>query len=93
VDMAHPDADLGDGDEPNGLYLWRLMVDAAHQRGGHGSAALAFLVDLARSRGRVEIATSAVPASGTAIPFYQAHGYVLTGRMDGDEVVLAKPIP
>ena len=25
VDMSHPDADLDEGDDPDGIYIWRLM--------------------------------------------------------------------
>ncbi|MCG7522625.1 GNAT family N-acetyltransferase [Ruegeria sp. Ofav3-42] len=42
VDMSHPDADLDECDDPDGIYIWRLMVDQAHQGRGYGRAALDF---------------------------------------------------
>lgn len=86
VDMAHPNADLDDEDDPDGVYLWRLMVDQGRQRQGHGRAALDFCVSRARELGRKQIIVSAVPDAGTPIPFYKGYGFEETGRIVDEEV-------
>ncbi len=88
VDMSHPDADLDEGDDPDGVYLWRLLIDGKHQRNGHGRSALEFTVNRARELGRAHVALSAVPDEGTPIPFYKKFGFSETGRIVDDEVEL-----
>ncbi|MEY1556306.1 GNAT family N-acetyltransferase [Yoonia sp. R2331] len=92
IDMSHPDAELEERDTPDSLYLWRFMVDQAHQKRGHGAAALGLFDQIARDRGRIKVVTSAVPGSGSAIPFYERAGYAKTGQIDEGEVVLAKAL-
>jgi diamine N-acetyltransferase len=70
-------------------YLWRLLIDAGHQRHGFGTAALDLVVRYIRQRpGAVELVTSAVPGEGSPIPFYERLGFLPTGTMHGDEHVL-----
>ena len=92
IDTAHPEAELDEGDPTDALYLWRLMVAEGVQGKGHGRAALDHLETLARARERRQLLTSAVPADGTAIPFYERLGFTRTGRMPDNEVELAKVI-
>lgn len=88
VDMAHPEADLDEEDDPDGLYLWRLLIAGEHQGRGHGRAALDFAVQRAKELGRAQVVLSAVPDTGTPIPFYKAFGFVETGRIVDEEVEL-----
>ncbi len=88
VDMSHPDADLDEGDDPDGIYIWRLMVDQAHQGRGHGRAALAFAKSLARERGRSNLIISVVDEPGGAMPLYEEFGFRPTGRIVDGEVEL-----
>lgn len=78
-----------DPDEEDGrpFWLWRLMIDAAHQRQGHGRAALQLAVEHVRSIGGTELFTSWVPGEGSPEPFYLAYGFQPTGEFDDDEVV------
>ncbi len=92
IDMTHPAAELEEGDIAQSLYLWRFMIDQAHQKRGHGEAALTLFDQIAKERGRVQVATSVVPGPGSALPFYEKHGFVDTGRVDDGEVVLEKPL-
>ena len=69
-------------------YLWKLLIDAGHQRSGYGRAAVAFVVERLRARGAEALTTSAGQGTGSPIPFYEGLGFVRTGEMDGDEVVL-----
>lgn len=100
-DIAWPRAIVADGvvvgllmleidpDEENGRHhwLWRLMIDAAHQRRGHGRAALALAIDHLRSVGATELYTSWVQGPGGPEDFYLRLGFVPTGELDDDEIV------
>lgn len=90
VDMSHPRAELDDGDNPDGIYVWRLMVSADRQRQGFGRAAMDFAVGIARERGRAHVALSAVDGPGTAIAFYEKIGFRKSGRIVDGEIELTR---
>ena len=84
------------GDEPVGFvmlsddahkpryYLWRFMIDAAHQGKGYGRAAMELVHDYVRSRpggDRIYL-----PDEGGPERFYKGLGYVDTGKVHGGEV-------
>ncbi|HEX7304150.1 GNAT family N-acetyltransferase [Lentzea sp.] len=70
-------------------FLWRLLVGAAHQGRGYGTAILDEVVALLRAEGATELVTSCVPGEGTPEPFYRRFGFVPTGEVDEDgETVL-----
>ena len=96
----HPTAICLNG-EPVGFLLWcidpeedqywvyRLMIDRAHQRRGYGTAALRLLVEQLRqdpSRGVLYI--SAFPENTAALAAYAGLGFVPDGRKIAGEVVL-----
>ena len=84
------DGHLEPDDDPNCAYLWRLMVDAKHQRTGYGRAAMHLAMGWARDRGLPRFVTSVVPdEEGNALPFYERLGMARTGRIDDGEVELA----
>ncbi|MBI2763342.1 MAG: GNAT family N-acetyltransferase [Chloroflexi bacterium] len=69
-------------------FLWRFMIDAAHQGRGFGRAAIGLTVAHARTLPNAsELLVSWVPADGGPEPFYRDLGFVPTGEMDGIEVV------
>jgi diamine N-acetyltransferase len=78
-----------DPHDPHGrpFWLWRLMIGAAHQRQGMGTAALAAAVDEVRARGGTELYTSWVPGQGGPEPFYRHLGFHPTGEIDDGETV------
>ena len=88
------------GDQPAGFvmlsvkpevpeyFLWRFLVDARHQRGGVGSAALRLVIEHVRSLGAKEFFTSYVPGDGSPGPFYEKHGFAPDGRVEDGEIVL-----
>lgn len=88
VDMSHHEADLEEGDDPDGIYIWRLMVDQAHQGRGYGRAALEFAKSLACERGRSNLIVSVVDEPGGAMPLYTKFGFRPTGRIVDGEVEL-----
>lgn len=89
IDMAEHD-DLTEIDDPNAVYVWRLLIGQAAQGAGHGTAAMRFAEDWGRARGRKLVQVQAVRGNAAAIGFYQAMGYVLTGREADGEVQLEK---
>lgn len=74
-------------------YLWRFMIDARYQGLGFGRAALLQLIERGASLSRVEeMLLSVVEGEGSPRAFYEALGFVSTGRYDDGELVLALPL-
>ena len=74
-------------------YLWRLLIDADHQRRGYGTAALDLVVAYVRGRpGAIELVTSAVPGEGSPMTFYERYGFHPTGGLLDGEHVYALPL-
>jgi len=72
-------------DDPKALYLWRLMIGSAHQGKGYGQAAMRLMMQRGRDAGHTAFETSAVQSNTAAIRFYEALGFVQTGRIvDGE---------
>lgn len=67
--------------------LWRLMVGAAFQRRGCGSAALALAIEDVRGRGGTELWTSWVDPEGGPGPFHVELGFEALGGIENGEVV------
>ncbi len=75
-----------DKDEPaQQLYVWRLMIDARHQRLGLGRQAMAWVIDEARRLGLREVGLSHVLQPGHPGPFYEKLGFTYTGKIDEGE--------
>lgn len=78
---------VSDDDEKPRYYLWRFMVDAAHQRRGIGRRAMALIHEYVRTRpGGDRMYLSYVPEPGGPEAFYKGLGYEDTGRVHGGEV-------
>lgn len=70
-------------------FLWRLLIDRRHQRRGYGTATLDAVVAYVRGRpGGDTLLTSAGHGEGSPQPFYEGYGFVPTGEIMEDEVVL-----
>lgn len=70
-------------------FLWRLLIDARHQRRGYGTAALDAIAAYVRSRpGARTLITSAGQGTGSPQPFYERYGFVPTGELHEGEAVL-----
>jgi diamine N-acetyltransferase len=82
--------------EPEGpslCFLWRFMIDAAHQRKGYGSDAMRILIEHVRSLPGVEaFALSYVPADASPRDFYARFGFRDTGEVDEGELVMKLPL-
>jgi len=66
------------------LYIWRLMIDARHQRQGHGQAAVRWLIDEARRMGVASVGLSHVPENPVGT-FYERFGFRYTGKVHEGE--------
>jgi diamine N-acetyltransferase len=70
-------------------FLWRLLIDERFQRQGYGTATLDAVVAYVRGRpGGDALITSAGQGDGSPQPFYERYGFVPTGEVMEDEVVL-----
>jgi diamine N-acetyltransferase len=70
-------------------YLWRLLVDARFQGRGYGAAALDAVVEYLQTRPGADVLwTSCGRGEGSPQPFYEHYGFVATGEIKWDEVVL-----
>ena len=90
VDQA--EGDLDEGDDPECAFLWRLMIDAAHQGRGLGARALRLAEARALAWRKPRLVTSAGEVEGGAVPFYERHGYRRTGRVRDGEVELVRDL-
>jgi diamine N-acetyltransferase len=80
------------GPEPN-IGLWRLMIDAKHQRRGIGREAIKLVVEYVRSRpGIRNFYTSYVDEPGGPGPFYLGLGFEPNGEVEDGEVVVIYPL-
>jgi diamine N-acetyltransferase len=72
-------------------FLWKLLIDARHQRRGYGTATLDLIVEYFRARPGVEVLrTSAGQGEGSPIPFYERYGFERTGDVVFDDEVLLR---
>jgi diamine N-acetyltransferase len=86
--MLSYDVSPGNADYPWRYFLWRLLIDAGHQRRGYGQAAMALVIDhVRRGPGATELFTSVHPGTGSPRPFYRALGFESTGEWFDDEEV------
>ena len=79
-------------DPPETFWIWRFMIDAAHQGKGYGRRALELLVDEARKDGVDVVKLSFHPGEHSPQEFYVRHGFEPTGEVEHDEVVMALPV-
>ena len=84
---------LSDDTSKQEYFLWRLMVDARYQKHGFAKRAVELLLDYVRTRpGAKEIRVSYVPGDAGPQRFYEKLGFVPTGEMLGDEVVMRRDL-
>lgn len=90
--MIHPGEyrHLEPGDDPEGAYIWRLMIGAEHQGKGYGAEAIAECRRQARDWGLPRVATSVVQSDDSNIGFYEKLGFRRTGAIVDDEIVLSR---
>jgi diamine N-acetyltransferase len=69
-------------------YLWRLMVDVSFQGKGIGQRTLDLVVEKLSGEGAALLRTSYFPGPDSPQGFYEKLGFVPTGEIDDDEVVM-----
>ena len=69
-------------------YLWKLLIGEHYQRRGLGTATLDLIVEYFRSRGVGMMWTSAGQGEGSPVAFYERYGFVRSGDLHGDEILL-----
>jgi N-acetyltransferase len=72
------------------IYLWRLMIDFAHQGRGFGEAAVYEVWRYAIAQPAIaRVTVSYVPEEGGPGAFYRRLGFVETGEIDDGELVMS----
>lgn len=84
------DPTLAEKPEEPHFFLWRLMIDRAHQRKGLGHAAVRLLVEHVRSRpGAEKLLVSHMNNVDALGRFYGSFGFEYTGEEEDGEKVMA----
>lgn len=84
------DPTLSASPEEHQFFLWRLMIDKAHQRKGYGAAAVALLIEHLRTcPGARALHVSHIRGADALARFYSRLGFRYTGAEDGGELVMA----
>lgn len=84
------DPTLAEKPEEPDFFLWRLMIDKAHQRKGLGHAAVNLLIEHVRTRpGATKLLVSHMRTADALARFYGSLGFVHTGREEDGEKVMA----
>jgi diamine N-acetyltransferase len=80
--------------EENAWWIYRLMVDRAHQGKGYGRAALRLVLDsIASERRGEDVFLSTVPHNAVARRLYESLGFRDTGRVEHGEAVMRWDAP
>lgn len=79
-------------DDPDRYWLWRLMIGDGFQGRGYGNAALEVIIDYFRKNGADEITLSTKESNTAALRLYHKFGFRENGEMNGEEIVLKKPL-
>lgn len=80
------------GDDPQAAYLWRLMIDGAHQGQGHGRFAVDQALMVARSWGCPRLTLSVADEPHSKIGFYLHHGFRRTGRVVDEQIEMVREV-
>ena len=75
--------------ERGDYFLWRLMIDARHQRRGYGREAMNRLIDRIKSSSNARVLLlSHLRANTGAGRFYRKLGFEYTGEEFGEEELM-----
>ena len=91
--MIHPHHGLLDeGNDPDGAYLWRLMVAADQQGKGVGQFAIAECIAQAREWKLPRLVASVANEPNSGMGFYEKLGFRQSGRMVEDELEISMKV-
>ncbi|MBW4665881.1 MAG: GNAT family N-acetyltransferase [Cyanomargarita calcarea GSE-NOS-MK-12-04C] len=80
---------LEDDPDNASYYLWRFMIDERFQKRGFGKRALKLLIEHVKTRpGVTALLTSCVPGEGSPGKFYEKVGFMYTGHVEDEELVM-----
>ena len=83
------DTDYNGGGAKGVCDLWRLMIDKRHQGKGYGKAAMQAVIKYAKVElNSTQMRTSFVPGNTGAENLYKGLGFIPSGELDGDEIVM-----
>ena len=75
------------------FYLWRFMIDAGQQGKGYGKRAIELIIEEVSSQPEAkELTLHVMDLPHSAVAFYEALGFKLTGEKDDDELVMSLPV-
>ena len=77
---------LDKDDHPEAAYLWRMMIDHAHQQNGYGRAALTAIVAWSKARGLSAVVLTVLEENIVPRRMYSEFGFIETGRCFDGEV-------
>ena len=69
-------------------YIWRFMIAKDHQHKGYGTAAIKQIVEIEKQRGIKTIYVSVVPKHDMPKVFYESCGFINTGEIVYEELLL-----
>lgn len=71
-------------------FLWKLLIDASHQRLGYGAQVVGLVADIVRREGGTELLTSYVEGPGGPAGFHARLGFQPTGEVDPDGEIIMR---
>lgn len=75
------------------LAIWRLLFPPEHQFKGYGSAVIQLVIDDAKASGKYDfLVLSTSPENAIGLHVYQKMGFVPTGEMEHDEMILRRDL-
>ncbi len=86
--MLNKNCKYFDSNEVNGAYLWRFMIASDYQGKGYGKEVIKILVKMLKEEGMKHFKVTSMLSDGSPKEFYEKQGFVSTGEMQGDELVL-----
>jgi len=75
-------------DNPDEMWVWRLMIDADHQGNGYARDAMTIIIDQVRTQKHAALFLSYEPENSHAAAFYARLGFEETGRVEHGEIVV-----
>lgn len=83
---------LADKEDTPVYFLWRFMIAPEEQGKGIGKEVIRLLVDKCRAEGRRYLYVSCHTEEAMPKAFYEANGFISTGRVDDGELILKMKI-
>ncbi|MGB0175355.1 MAG: GNAT family N-acetyltransferase [Acholeplasmataceae bacterium] len=69
-------------------YIWRFMIAKDHQQQGYGKSAIKQIINIEKQRGIKTLYVSVVPTNDMPKVFYESCGFVNTGEIVYEELLL-----